>query len=100
VKVVLTRRAFADLDAIADYIGQNSPERALDFAIALREKCKELGDMPEAWPVKQGYNPMNARIRHWRGYLIVYVVLAQRIDVLHVVNGARDLDALLSGGGA
>jgi toxin ParE1/3/4 len=100
VRVVLTRRALADLDAIADYIGQDSPQRALDFTRALRDKCKDLGDLPEAWPVKQGWNPMGARIRHWRGYLIVYVVLAQRIDVLHVVNGARDLDALLGGGAA
>jgi toxin ParE1/3/4 len=53
--------------------------------------------MPEAWPLKRGWNPMGARIRHWRGYLIVYVILPTRIDVLHVVNGARDIDALLGG---
>ena len=99
MKVVLTRRALADLDAITDYIGQDSPQRALDFTSALRDKCKDLGDTPEAWPVKQGWNPMNARIRVWRGYLIVYVVAEKRIDILHIVNGARDLDVLMGGEG-
>jgi toxin ParE1/3/4 len=99
VKVVLTRRALADLDAIADWIGEDSPRRALTFTNALRTKCKDLSSTPEAWPVKQGWNPMKARIRVWRGYLIVYVVAEKRIDILHVVNGARDLDVLMGGGG-
>lgn len=99
MKVVLTRRALADLDALADWIGQDSPRRALAFTSALRTKCKDLAKMPEAWPVKQGWNPMGARIRVWRGYLIVYVVLDKQIDILHVVNGARDLDVLMGGGG-
>jgi toxin ParE1/3/4 len=97
VKVVLTRRALADLEAIAEWIGQDNPHRALSFTSALRAKCKDLANTPEAWPVKQGWNPMGARIQHWRGYLIVCVVLPVRIDVLHVVNGARDLDVLLGG---
>jgi toxin ParE1/3/4 len=97
MKVVLTRRALADLDTLADWIGNDNPSRAVTFVVALREKCKDLAAMPVAWPLKRGWNPMQARIRHWRGYLIVYVVLADRIDVLHIVNGARDLDALLGG---
>ena len=97
MKVVLTRRALADLDAIADWIGQDSPRRALSFTTALRAKCKDLANMLEAWPVKQGWNPMGARIRVCRGYLIVYVVAEKRIDILHVVNGARDLDVLMGG---
>jgi toxin ParE1/3/4 len=97
MKVVLTRRALADLDAIADWIGNDNPSRAVTFVVALREKCKDLATMPDAWPLKRGWNPMKAHIRHWRGYLIVYAVLADRIDVLHIVNGARDLDALLGG---
>jgi toxin ParE1/3/4 len=97
MKVVLTRRALADLDAIAEWIGRDNPNRAVTFASELREKCRSLSDMPEAWPLKQGWNPMQARIRHWHGYLIVYVVLEGRIDVLHIVNGARDLDTLMGG---
>jgi toxin ParE1/3/4 len=97
MQVKLTRRALADLDQIALWIGEDNQERALSFVVALREKCAQLGEMPEAWPLKRGWNPMGARIRHWRGYLIVYVILPTRIDVLHVVNGARDIDALLGG---
>lgn len=99
MKVVLTRRALADLDAIADWIGQDSSRRAVSFTKALRAKCKDLASTPEAWPVKQGWNPMGARIRVWRGYLIVYVVLGKQIDILHIVNGARDLDVLMGAAG-
>jgi toxin ParE1/3/4 len=95
VKVVLTRRALADLENIADWIGQDNPDRAVTFIVALREKCHELSAFPEAWPLKQGSNPMQARIRNWHGYLIVYVILKSRIDILHIVNAARDVDALM-----
>jgi toxin ParE1/3/4 len=97
MKVNLTREAMIDLDKILDWIGKDNPQRALSFVDQLYEKCEQLAEMPEAWPLKKNPNPRKARVRVWRKYLIVYVILENQIDVLHVVNGARDLDGLLEG---
>jgi toxin ParE1/3/4 len=53
--------------------------------------------MPLGFPLLPGRAASGIRRRAHRDYLIVYRVdeAAGQIDVLHVLNGARDHDAIL-----
>jgi plasmid stabilization system protein ParE len=93
--VELTAAAEADLEAIGDYIAQDNPSRALSFVRELLRSCAELSDMPEAWPIIPRYENHGIRRRVHGRYLIFYRVTADRIVVLHVLNGAMDVEGIL-----
>jgi len=42
--------AETDLEAIADYIGQDNPKRALSFTRELVARCKRIATQPRAFP--------------------------------------------------
>ena len=93
--VEFTAAAEADLEAIGDYIAQDNPARALSFVRELSRSCLELADMPEAWPVIPRYEHHGVRRRVHGRYLIFYRVAEGRITILHVLNGAMDVEAIL-----
>lgn len=93
--VELTAAAEADLEAIGDYIAQGNPVRALSFVRELSRSCLELAEMPEAWPVIPRYEHQGIRRRVHGRYLIFYRVADGRITILHVLNGAMDVEATL-----
>ena len=93
--VELTAAAEADLEAIGDYIAQDNPVRALSFVRELSRCCMELADMPEAWPIVPRYEHQGIRRRVHGRYLIFYRVAEGRITILHVLNGAMDVEAIL-----
>jgi len=93
--VELTAAAEADLEAIGDYITQDNPIRALSFVRELFRSCTELADMPEAWPLVPRYESHGVRRRVHGRYLIFFRVEADRTVVLHVLNGAMDIEAIL-----
>lgn len=93
--VKFTAAAEADLEAISDYIAQDNPARAISFVRALYRSCTELADLPEAWPIIPRYEHHGIRRRVHGRYLIFYRVAADQIVVLHVLNGAMDVEAIL-----
>jgi plasmid stabilization system protein ParE len=93
--VELTAAAEADLEAIGDYIAQDNPVRALSFVRELSRSCLELADMPEAWPIVPRYERHGVRRRVHGRYLIFYRVAEGRITILHVLNGAMDVETIL-----
>ncbi len=95
MKLVLSPRALADLDDIADYIAEDNLNRALAFVAELRKACQGIAQMPEAFPVVAHRRGENLRRRAHRGYLIFYQVTDRAVIVLRVLHGARDWEALL-----
>ncbi|MDR7127262.1 type II toxin-antitoxin system RelE/ParE family toxin [Pseudotabrizicola sp. 4114] len=93
--VELTAAAEADLEAIGDYIAQDNPVRALSFVRELSRSCLELADMPEAWPIVPRYEHYGVRRRVYGRYLIFCRVAEGRITILHVMNGAMDVEVIL-----
>ena len=93
--VELTAEAEADFEAIGDDIAQDNPVRALSFVRELSRSCLELADMPEAWPIIPRYEHQGVRRRVHGRYLIFYRVAEGRITILHVLNGAMDVEAIL-----
>jgi toxin ParE1/3/4 len=93
--VEFTAAAEADLEAIGDYIAQDNPVRALSFVQELSRSCLELADMPKAWPIVPRHEHQGIRRRVHGRYLIFYRISEDRIVVLHVLNGAMDVEAIL-----
>ena len=91
MKLDITSAAEADLEEIADYIARDNPVRAMTFVRELYERCFDIADMPEAWPVVPRYEHHGIR----RRYLIFHQVGEDGIVILHVLNGAMDVEAIL-----
>ncbi len=93
--VDLTAMAEADLEAIGDSIARDNPARAASFVRELYRSCMELADMPEAWPIVPRYEHHGIRRRVHGRYLIFYRITAERVTILHVLNGAMNVEGIL-----
>ncbi len=95
MKVVLTDEAIANLIAIGRYVSKDNPSRALTFVAELENKCQRIGTMPKAFPLIVGREKEGIRRRVHGNYLIFYWVKKNTVEVLHVLNGAMDYEAIL-----
>ena len=95
MKLDITSAAEADLEEIADYLARDNPVRAMTFVREIYERCFDIADMAEAWPVVPRYEHHGIHRRVHGRYLIFYRVGEDRIIILHVLNGAMDVEAIL-----
>lgn len=93
--VVVTAEAQSDLEDIASYVAGQSPRSALTLIHGLREKCESLADAPRGYPLVPRYEHKGIRRRPFGNYLIFYRVSSDAIEVIHILHGARDYEALL-----
>lgn len=95
MKVRITAPAKADLGEIAEWIGSGNPDRAVSFAEELWERCQSLANRPRRFPVAAAVGEREIRKLSYRGYLIFYLVMKDRVEVARIVHGSRDWAALL-----
>lgn len=95
MKVVITTAAKTDLIEIGNFIQADNPDRAMIFVDELLDRCLSLGDMPRAYPLVPRYERFGIRRRVYGDYLIFYRIEKDRIEVLHILHGARDYESLL-----
>ena len=95
MNVVFTDAALADLEHIGDYIARDNPSRAVTFVDELVGHCRRLGDMPRAFPLVPRYEREGVRRLPHGNYLIFYRIGFDSVDILHVLNGAQDVEAVL-----
>ena len=93
--VTLTSEAEADLEAIGDYIAKDNPDRAISFVEEIVARCLQLAQTPHAYAIVPRFAHLGIRKRTFGNYLILYRVLDDQVEVLHIVNAARDYDAIL-----
>lgn len=93
MNVRLRRRAEADLDAIAEYIAPDNPNRARSYVLELRERCARLVDMPMAYALRRDL-AKGLRCCPHGSYLIFYRVIANEVQVVRILHAARDLHDL------
>ena len=93
--VTITAEAESDLEEIAAYIAQQSPQIALRLVRELREKCESLSDVPRAYPLVPRYEDSGIRRRPFGRFLIFYRIGFDAVEVLHILHGARDYESLL-----
>lgn len=93
-------RVFDDLDQIAAYLQQDSPQSALRFLSSAEETIRFLADQPRIGHV---WNPLHPRLKDVRSFpvkgfpkwIVFYRPLEGGIEVIRILHGARDLPAVL-----
>jgi toxin ParE1/3/4 len=90
LKVVFSRNAERDLEAIGDWIAQDNPTRAVSFVAELVKSCKSIGKTPRGFPLVDRSRDLRLRRRVYGDYLIFYDVGTTSVEILHVLHGARD----------
>ena len=95
MKVFITDAAVRDLMAIADHIRPDNPERAATFVNELLDRCETLTELSARFPLVPRYERHGIRRCVYGNYLIFYRIGADQVDVLHILNGAQNYEALL-----
>ena len=82
--------ALADLDGIADHIGENNPDAAGRFVQKVKETCRLIAGRPL---MGRARNDLLPELRGFPvgNYLIFYDVTSDGIQVVRIVHGSRDL---------
>lgn len=94
------RAIYAIID-MAEYIGRSSPAAAERFLDATEATFAQLEGMPGMGRLYDSPDPRLAGVRVWSvkgfpNHLIFYRPLDSGIEVLHMLHGARDINAALS----
>jgi plasmid stabilization system protein ParE len=98
MRVVIAEAARQDLIEIGEFIRPHNPGRAASFVAELLQHCEALGDRPRTYPLVPRYEQHGVRRSVHRGYLVFYRINGEILEVLHVLNGARDYESLLFNG--
>jgi toxin ParE1/3/4 len=93
MNLVFSPSAESDLEEIADYIAMDSPARALAFVQELREQCRVLTQLPQAFPAREGLAP-GLRMMPYRRYLIFYRPAGGEVRIERILHSARDVGRL------
>jgi plasmid stabilization system protein ParE len=72
-----------------------APRSALKLVRELRERCESLLNAPRGYPLVPRYEHLGIRRRPFGRFLIFYRVGKDAIEVIHILHGARDYEALL-----
>ncbi|WP_027134914.1 type II toxin-antitoxin system RelE/ParE family toxin [Geminicoccus roseus] len=88
-----SRAAEADLAELADYIALDNPEAALRMIARIEQACRMLSDRPLLGRARP---EIAADAHFWRvgRYLILYRPVADGVQVVRILHGARRLDDL------
>jgi toxin ParE1/3/4 len=102
--VVVRPQARSELDDQAEYIACDSLDAAIRFLRAAEATFDQLAGSPELGRRWESTHERLRGIRVWRvkgfpSHLIFYRPIAQGVEVLHVLHGARDLPVILEGVG-
>ena len=84
-----------DLQDIEDFIARDSVLHAITFVDRIVESAETLLKTPQIGRMVPEFNRSDLRELIFRGYRIVYLLQDNKVLVLRVVNGARDLPALV-----
>ena len=92
VEVRWTPQAADDLDAIAEFIGQNSPHYATVFVIDVLQTAERLAHFPHIGRIVPEINDPAIRERILGNYRLIYRLRAGLAEILTVHHGARLLN--------
>jgi toxin ParE1/3/4 len=96
-------RAIADrdVDEIAETIAADNVDAAVRFIHAVRDAYELLGSFPRAGAVRDDKSGELRGLRSWplgghfANYLILYLERDFGVEILRVVHGARDVQAII-----
>ncbi|PID47113.1 MAG: plasmid stabilization protein [Proteobacteria bacterium] len=86
MKFIFSDEFHESLDAIEDFIGQDSPNRALNFTHNLWRKIETIPFMPYRFRKKQNFNDENIRDLIYKGHTIPFEIREDIIIILDIYN--------------
>jgi plasmid stabilization system protein ParE len=99
LKLIQQRAAQNDVDLLSDYLTNKAGFRiATNFATALENAYKLLCSQPHIG-VKRDHLMKNIRIWRVSGFpkiLIFYLVYEDRLEIVRVMNGIRNIEAIFA----
>lgn len=85
--------AVQDLDNICEYIARQNSKAASQLFDAIRKKCKLVANFPN---MGKSYSKLAVNLRGFvvEDYIIFYYPRDDGIDIVRVISGYRDFEAL------
>jgi toxin ParE1/3/4 len=101
LRTVKHRRATRDLLLTYVYLGEQNLTAARSFLRAVASDVRKLAEMPGMGALRGFTDPKLADARSWpisgyRNYLIFYRATDLELQVLRVLHGARDIEAIFA----
>lgn len=93
--VTFTTAARSDLRDIALRIAEYSFRRSISYVDEIETRCRGIADFPRVGAPRPQWGTDVRMIVHGK-YLIVYRPREDEVQILRIVHGARDLDALFA----
>lgn len=93
MRLELSRFVESDLAAVADFIAEDNPRRALSFLAEIRQKIVRIGEQPLLYQLRPDIGE-EARLAIFGNYIILFRVTADAVRIERIVYGGRDLSAL------
>jgi toxin ParE1/3/4 len=91
----ISEEAIRDLNDISDYFARQSIDAGERFVKRFADKCRNLVNFPNMGRSYAEILP-NLRGLPLDGYIILYLVIKEDIEIVRVVSGYRDLESLFS----
>jgi toxin ParE1/3/4 len=84
----------SDLDTIADYIAEDSPERADLFLSEIEQKILRIAEQPLLYQLRPDLGE-GTRLATVGRHVILFRILGEVVRIERMVYGGRDLPSLL-----
>ena len=91
MKLIWTDPSIEDLRAVRDYIGRDSDYYAADLVEQVVLSVERLLRFPKLGRVVPEAQDENIRELVHKNYRIIYRIAGERIEILTIVHGSRDL---------
>ncbi len=98
--VFWTNNAKRELHAAYNYIAQNSVRYAQGLVDRITRKTELLSTMPYLGAIVPEYDDETIRELVEQSYRVIYRIREDRVEILSVVHGARQLPSEISGIGS
>lgn len=94
-RFIIAPSASQDLNRIAEYFLERNVEAGEKLFREFEQKCLYLAKFPN---IGRSYNYISLNLRGLplNGYIILYQVVDDGVNILRVVNGRQDLEALFA----
>ncbi len=89
-RLLISPRAAADLEELADFIARDNPARAASSVAELERQCRTVTAQPELYPARPDIAPQ-VRVAAYRRYLVIYRWLPESavVRIERGLHGAR-----------
>ena len=91
MKLFWTEPAIQDLRDLRDYIAADSEFHAADFIGSIITRAERLTSFPMIGRAVPEAQAENIREILYRSYRIIYRITGERVEVLAIIHGGRDL---------